>query len=37
MTDSRAVVHAQAAAGRWARLTLVEQMASIGSEVERTI
>jgi hypothetical protein len=37
MTDSRAVVHAQAAAGRWARLTLVEQMANIGSEVERTI
>ena len=37
MTDSRAVVHAQAAAGRWARLTLVEQMANIGSEVERTV
>jgi len=27
MTDPRAVVHSQAAAGRWAGLTLVEQMA----------
>jgi hypothetical protein len=27
----------QAAAGRWARLTLMEQMAHIGSEVERAI
>ena len=37
MTNSRAAVHAQAAAGRWARLTLMEQMAHIGSEVERAI
>jgi len=37
MTDTRPVVHAQAAAGRWAGLTLMEQMAHIGSEVERTI
>jgi hypothetical protein len=31
------VVHAQAAAGRWAGLTLMEQMANIGSEVDRAI
>ena len=37
MTDKRAVVHAEGAAGRWAGLTLMEQMAHIGSEVERTI
>ncbi len=37
MTDTRAVVHAEGAAGRWAGLTLMEQMAHIGSEVERTI
>ena len=29
--------HVEAAAGRWATLTLVEQMAHIGSEVERAI
>jgi len=29
--------HAGAAAGRWARLTLVEQMANIGSEAERAM
>ena len=27
--------HAQAAAGRWARLTLAEQLANVGSEVGR--
>ncbi len=37
MTDTRPVLHSQAAAGRWAGLTLMEQMAHIGSEVERTI
>ena len=37
MTDRRAAVHTQAAAGRWAGLTLVEQMANVGSEVERAI
>ncbi|MEE8147342.1 MAG: hypothetical protein V3T24_07035 [Longimicrobiales bacterium] len=37
MTDTRPAGHAQAAAGRWAGLTLVEQMAHIGSEVERAI
>ena len=29
--------HVEAAAGRWANLTLVEQMANVGSEVERAI
>ncbi|MBU0978878.1 hypothetical protein KKF92_03580 [Patescibacteria group bacterium] len=29
--------HADLAAGRWQSLSLVEQMANIGSEVERTI
>jgi hypothetical protein len=29
--------HVQAAAGRWAALTLVEQMAHIGSEVDRAV
>ena len=29
--------HKQLAAGRWFKLSLVEQMANIGSEVERTI
>ncbi len=37
MMDVRGPGHAQAAAGQWATLTLVEQMAHIGSEVERTI
>jgi hypothetical protein len=37
MTDFGAAVHTQAAAGRWARLTLLEQMAHVGSEVERAI
>jgi hypothetical protein len=30
-------VHRELAAGRWFELSLVEQMANIGSEVERTI
>jgi hypothetical protein len=29
--------HQSLAAGRWSRLTLVEQMANIGSEVERAL
>lgn len=29
--------HAEAVAGRWRSLTLLEQMANVGSEVERTI
>lgn len=29
--------HKQAQAGRWAKFTISEQMANIGSEVERTI
>ena len=29
--------HVEAAAGRWASLSLVEQMAHVGSEVERAI
>ena len=29
--------HAEAAAGRWADLSLIEQMANIGSEVDRTV
>ncbi len=29
--------HSQLAAGRWFKLSLVEQLANIGSEVERTI
>ncbi len=37
MTDARATGHVEAAAGRWAGLTLVEQMAHIGSEVERAM
>ena len=37
MMDARGPGHVQAAAGRWAALTLVEQMAHIGSEVERAI
>jgi len=37
MTDLRVAVHTQAAAGRWARLTLMEQMAHVGSEVDRAI
>lgn len=31
------VVHAELAAGRWRELTFFEQMANIGSEVERAI
>ena len=30
-------VHRELAAGRWFELSLVEQMANIGSEIERTI
>lgn len=37
MTSQRGQGHVQAAAGRWAHLSLVEQMAHIGSEVERTV
>lgn len=36
MTDARGPGHLHAA-GRWAALTLVEQMAHIGSEVERAL
>ena len=31
------VQHKELAAGRWAKLTFVEQMANIGSEVERAL
>jgi hypothetical protein len=31
------VQHRELAAGRWAELTFMEQMANVGSEVERTI
>ncbi len=31
------VVHQELAAGRWNQLTILEQMANIGSEVERAI
>ena len=31
------LTHKQLAAGRWQELTFVEQMANIGSEIERTI
>lgn len=30
-------IHSQLAAGGWQKLTLIEQMANIGSEIERTI
>lgn len=36
MPDAGAVVHADSAA-RWERMELVDQMANVGSEVERTI
>ncbi len=32
-----AVQHKELAAGRWARMPLVEQMANIGGEVERAL
>jgi hypothetical protein len=31
------IIHKQLASGRWFKLSLVEQLANIGSEVERTI
>lgn len=31
------IQHRELAAGKWDRLSLMEQMANIGSEVERTI
>jgi len=31
------IKHKELAAGRWFKLTLVEQLANVGSEVERTI
>ena len=31
------VIHREQAAGRWQELSFVEQMANVGSEVERTI
>ncbi len=37
MTADRTPAHAEAAAGRWARLTLAEQMAHVGSEVGRAM
>ena len=36
MPDGREVIHADSAA-RWSRMTLVEQLANVGSEVERAI
>ena len=30
-------LHKELSAGRWSKLTLIEQMANIGSEVERTL
>jgi hypothetical protein len=36
MPDGRAVIHADSAA-RWSRMALVEQLANVGSEVERAI
>ena len=30
-------LHASLAAGRWAELSLIEQLANVGSEVERTL
>ena len=36
MTDAPAL-HREAAAGRWGGLTLMEQLAHVGSEVERAI
>lgn len=37
MTVPGGAGHVEAAAGRWASLSLVEQMAHVGSEVERAI
>ena len=37
MTDKRVWHVEQQASGRWARMPLLEQMANIGSEVERSI
>jgi len=37
MTGAPAPLHPQMAAGRWATMPLVEQMANIGSEVDRAI
>ena len=31
------IIHKQLAAGRWFELSLVEQLANVGSEIERTI
>ncbi len=31
------IIHKQLAAGRWFKLSLVEQLANVGSDVERTI
>jgi len=31
------IVHKQLASGRWFKLSLVEQLANVGSDVERTI
>lgn len=31
------IIHKKLAAGRWFTLTLIEQLANVGSEVERTI
>jgi len=37
LTDPRAAQHAQKAAGGWSAMSLVEQMANVGSEVDRSI
>lgn len=31
------IIHKQLASGRWFKLSLVEQLANVGSEIERTI
>jgi hypothetical protein len=37
VTDTGAVHHPAAASGRWGAMTLVEQMANVGSEVGRSV
>ncbi len=36
MTEKK-VIHKELAAGRWFKLSLIEQLANVGSDVERTI
>lgn len=37
MNDNKRIMHKELAAGRWFELSLIEQLANVGCDIERTI